>query len=82
MGQSLDEITEELAERLCWDLSNSVGPCSQVCSQKAWTYQPSLRLRETVASRKHVSNAAHQDGEPGIRTRKRVPQKRRFPGRD
>jgi hypothetical protein len=38
MGQSWDEITQNLAELLCWDLSNSVKPCSQVQSQKARAY--------------------------------------------
>jgi hypothetical protein len=66
MGQSWDEIRQDLAERLCWARSTSVTPYAQIRSQNAWTYQPSLRRREIVASRTHVPKAAHQDGEGGM----------------
>ena len=63
MGLNRDEITQNLVERLCGDLSNSVKLYSQGRSQKARTYQASLQLRETVARRKNVPQAAHRDGE-------------------
>jgi hypothetical protein len=46
-------------------LSETLSPSRP---QKAWTDQPSWRLREAVASRKHVRKAAHQNGKDDVRT--------------